>query len=71
MISNEPVLLSVTHIPEAIYPNLASEDLEKQSLYTLLEKRYKIQITRGKQVIEAIATSENDTSLLGVAGGTP
>jgi GntR family transcriptional regulator len=71
MISREPVLLSVTHIPEAICPNLASEDLEKQSLYGLLEKRYGVQIARGRRVIEAIAASENDASLLGVAGGTP
>jgi len=71
MISREPVLLSVTHIPEAICTNLASEDLEKQSLYALLEKRYGVQIARGRRVIEAIAASENDASLLGVAGGTP
>lgn len=71
MIRGEPVLLSVTHIPEAICPDLASEDLEKQSLYALLEKRYGVQIARGRRVIEAIAASENDASLLGVAGGTP
>jgi GntR family transcriptional regulator len=71
MISGEPVLLSVTHIPEAICPNLTSEDLEKQSLYALLEKRYGVQIARGRRVIEAIAASENDAGLLGVANGTP
>lgn len=72
-IGREPMLRSVTCIPKYLCPDLVGtrEEIERESLYALLERKYGLRIARGIRTIEAIAASENDARLLGTTKGAP
>ena len=71
MVNNEPLLLVVTYIPQALCPGLLEEELEEQSLYSVLEKKYGLHLARGRRYIEAVAATEQEAQLLGVPRGAP
>lgn len=70
-VNGEPIQLVVTFIPEALCPGLLTEDLEGQSLYALLERKYNLKLARGRRFIEAVAATETEAMLLGVRPGSP
>jgi len=70
-VGNEPILTVTTFIPYQICPGLLEEDLTNQSLYAVLEDRYKLEIARGRRTLEAISASEEDAKLLGIEEGEP
>ena len=70
-VGNEPILTVTTFIPHQICPGLLEEDLTNQSLYAVLEDRYKLEIARGRRTLEAISASEEDAKLLGIEEGEP
>ena len=71
MVNNEPILLVDTYIPQTLCPQLLDENLEGQSLYAVLARKYGLQLARGRRVIEAVAATEKDAQLLGVPRGAP
>ena len=70
-VGNEPILIVTTFIPYQSCPALLEEDLTNQSLYAVLEDRYKLEIARGRRTLEAISASEEDAKLLGIEEGDP
>jgi GntR family transcriptional regulator len=70
-VGNGPILIVTTFLPYQICPALLEEDLTNQSLYAVLEDRYKLEIARGRRTLEAISASEEDAKLLGVEEGDP
>jgi len=70
-VGNEPILIVTTFIPYQICPALLEEDLTNQSLYAVLEDRYKLEIARGRRTLEAISASDEDAKLLGIEEGDP
>ncbi len=70
-INEEPILTVVTFIPKALCPGLMEEDLENQSLYEVLEKKYGIRLIWGERTIEAIPADAQDARLLKVKKGDP
>jgi len=70
-VGNEPILIVTTFIPHQICPALLEEDFSNQSLYAVLEDKYKIEIARGRRTLEAISASEEDARLLGIEEGDP
>lgn len=71
MIEQEPILLVDTYIPYALCPNLLEEDLENQSLYGVLARKYGLRPARGRRFIEAVAATEKDAQLLNIPRGAP
>ena len=71
LINNEPILIVTTFIPYEICPALFEEDLTNQSLYAVLEGKYKLEIARGRRTLEAISASEEEAKLLGIEEGDP
>lgn len=70
-IEEEPILLVTTFLPFGIFPTLLGEDLENQSLYSVLENKYGIKLLWGERTIEAIAADSQDAKLLGISKGDP
>lgn len=70
-INGEPILLATTYIPHYLAPGLEHEDLRDQSLYQLLEGKYGLQLHRGRRIIEAVAASAYESSLLQINLGAP
>ena len=70
-VGNGSILIVTTFLPYEICPALLEEDLTNQSLYAVLEDRYKLGIARGRRTLEAVSASEEDAKLLGIEEGDP
>jgi GntR family transcriptional regulator len=66
-----PLLLETSFIPRARCPGLERDDLERQSLYSLLDLRYGQRPSAARQTIEATTASPFASDLLGIAEGAP
>ena len=66
-----PLLLETSWIPRSRCPGLEHEDLERQSLYSLLEVRYGHRPRAARQTIEATSASAFESELLNIAEGSP
>lgn len=64
-----PLLLETSHVPAARCPDLEHEDLERLSLYSLLETRYGHRLQAARQSIEATAANAFESALLNVPEG--
>ena len=67
----EPNVFVVTYIPYNQCSNLVSEDLESDSLYEILEKKYNLIISKVTRVLEAKLASEYEAKLLHIEKGAP
>jgi GntR family transcriptional regulator len=65
------VLLQTSYLPAARCPGLASEDLQRDSLYAVLEERYGIRITGISQIIEAATANAWRAAQLDIPRGAP
>lgn len=70
-VGGEPWVLTTTHLPTDLAPDLAHEDFTEQSLYSVLETRYGVTLTHGRRSVEAVAASEETARLLAVAPHDP
>jgi GntR family transcriptional regulator len=70
-IEGEKILLSTTHIPYALCPGLADDDLATGSLYRLLRQRYGLKIGRGERTLEAVAAGQWEARMLDIALASP
>ena len=66
-----PVLLETSWIPRWRCPGLEHEDLERQSLYSLLGLRYGYSPSAARQTIEATTASAFESALLDITEGAP
>jgi GntR family transcriptional regulator len=69
-IDNEPVILKETYIPYHICPPLLDLDVEKNSVFDLLESSCGIKITRAKSYIEVTHVNKEEGELLGLPEGS-
>ncbi|MER5393303.1 GntR family transcriptional regulator [Saccharopolyspora sp. NPDC002686] len=70
-VDDEPWVFTVTHLPHHIAPGLEHEDLTTQSLYTLLEQHYGVQLKRGRRSVEATKASAELAADLDIPDGDP
>lgn len=69
-IDDEPFLISWTYLPLSRIPaQLLGEDLENQSLYALLEEKYKYELGHSRRVIEAVLADKEEAKLLTIKQG--
>ena len=67
----EIVGLETIILPARMFPDLAKNDLENQSLYSLMETRYAIAVEWSEEELEAIPAEKDEAKLLQVAPGFP
>jgi GntR family transcriptional regulator len=60
---------NTTYLPYELCPELLDEDMTRQSLYELLENRYRITIATAKRSVEAILASTSIAKALGIGEG--
>jgi GntR family transcriptional regulator len=70
-VDGEPWVLVTTHVPQALAPGLADEDLSEQSLYELLKTKYGVVINYGRRTVEAAVASAPLARSLGISPGDP
>jgi GntR family transcriptional regulator len=66
-----PLALETSYLPARCCPGLVDEDLETQSLYSLLKNRYRVPLLRSSQTVEATVADEYEAGLFGIAAGVP
>lgn len=69
IVDNEPFAYETTYIPYHQCPGIEQHDLEKESLYAILETVYGIELTKSKQEISITYLTEEEGTYLGVAAG--
>ncbi|SER37115.1 GntR family transcriptional regulator [Microlunatus flavus] len=70
-VGGEPWVLTTTHLPTELAPDLETEDFTEQSLYAVLEGRLGLRLTHGRRSVEAVAATEETARLLAVRKGEP
>ncbi|MHC1695992.1 MAG: GntR family transcriptional regulator [Eubacteriales bacterium] len=68
-VDDEPVLYFETYLPYERYAGLLEEDLERHSLYALLEEKYSSRVNRVIRRIEVANASKLEAGLLGIKKG--
>jgi GntR family transcriptional regulator len=63
-VDGEPVALVTSYLPARLFPGLEKQDLEKESLYSVVEQIYRRKLQRAEELIGAVAASEHDASAL-------
>ena len=68
---DSPLALETVYVPARLAPNLEGADLHNQSLYAMLQARYKLHLSVIQQSLEATIANDYEAQLLHVAVGTP
>lgn len=68
---DEPMALNTSILPRRLVPGLEDLDLERGSLYEILEKRYGLILSRAEQTLEPALADPYAAELLGVPVGAP
>jgi GntR family transcriptional regulator, N-acetylglucosamine utilization regulator len=63
--------LETTNLPYHFFPGIEKHDLEKGSLYAIIEGQYGISLNRSEEDLQAIAAKEKEASLLKIPPGFP
>ena len=66
-----PMLIENTFLPVSLCPNLSWEMLETDSLYTILSKKYGLNIAKAIETYEAIVMTKEESQLLECNAGDP
>ena len=67
----EPLNYTVTYLPEKVFPGLEQYDLEKRSLYDIIEKDYNVRITKARRTIEAVLPDSVIAGYLQISANMP
>lgn len=62
--AGEPILLEQAHLPAERFPGLLASDLERGSLYDLLDRRYDTRIVRAREALEPVLLRTREARLL-------
>jgi len=68
---DETMAIEFLHVPQRIAPGLTQRDLEGQSFYDLLARRYGTVVVSGTQTIEPTVTNDEEAEVLGVPVHAP
>jgi GntR family transcriptional regulator len=70
-LNDKPYSISVNYIPFKPLKNLLNEDFRFTGLYTLLEKKYNMELTHGQSTIQIALATKEEAELLNVKKGDP
>jgi len=66
-----PVVLSTVYLDAERFPDLKMEELEEESLYTILKNRYGVEAVNGYEKLSISSCDEKEASCLNVEEGAP
>jgi GntR family transcriptional regulator len=74
-LNNAPTAIDTTYIPVKLVPGLSKGDFKqtdkKQSLYYILENKYKLVLDEAEEIIDATITDPEESAILGLRSGSP
>jgi GntR family transcriptional regulator len=69
-VDNEPMAVVTSYLPAAVFPELEKQDLEKQSLYHIIEQVYKRKLHWAEEIIGAATVRPEEGKLLQATAGS-
>ncbi len=69
--NDQPLVIANTFLPERLFPDFLSSDLDRKSVYEIMETRYGLKPDDAIQTFEAVTLEERDAALLTVAPHAP
>ena len=69
--NDEPLGLEYSYFPESACPDLEQFNLERRSIFMILEKEYGISLKIAEQIFEPIIANEYESKMLSVKIGAP
>ena len=70
-VDGEPIIFETSYLPRKIISELSREDIEKYSLYDLLEKKHEIFVIKAKETFEPVLVRESESCYLDIKEGSP
>jgi len=70
-VNGDPVAVVTSYLPARIFTGIDKLDMEKQSLYHIIEHIYKRQLQRAEEIIGAVNAREQEARELQTEPGTP
>ena len=67
----EPICINVSHVPFYLCPGLLREDLEKNSIKTVLASKYGLPLYKAEQTIETAFARAEEARMLRIRPGSP
>ncbi|MCS6132330.1 GntR family transcriptional regulator [Clostridium botulinum] len=67
----EPLNYTLTYLPEKIFLGIEKYDFKIESLYSLIQKKYKIKILKARRTIEAVLAKDEIAEYLDIDEGMP
>jgi GntR family transcriptional regulator len=71
LVNGEPVAVVTSFLPARIFAGIEKYDLEKQSLYFVIESVFRRKLHWAEEVIGAVTAQEEEASILQTPAGTP
>ena len=71
LVNREPVAVVTSYLPARIFAGIEKYDLEKQSLYYVIESVYRRKLHWAEEVIGAVTAGEEEARILQTSAGTP
>lgn len=68
---DEPIVFVITYIPYRVCPGLMECDLEKESIYEIIEKESGMLISNATRSLESIIAGDFESKLMGIPKGAP
>lgn len=68
---DEPLNYTITYLPEKLFPGLNQYDLEKRSLYDILQNEYGVSIVKARRTVEAVLPDPIIARYLGISADMP
>ena len=70
-LNDKPYSISINYIPYEPLKEMLNEDFRFTGLYTLLEKKYNMELTHGQSTIEIAFATKEESELLNIKKGDP
>jgi len=70
-LNGKPYSISINYMPYEPLKKLLYEDFRFEGLYTILEKKYKMELTHGYSTIEIVLATKEEAELLKIKKGDP
>ena len=71
IVDGTPVALHQSYIPINLVPSLEKADLERDSLYQVLESTYGLRVAHAEETLQSGLATEYEATLLGTRAGVP
>ena len=70
-VEKEPILLSESYLLCDLFPGLEKEDFTKNSLYSLLEKKYNVPVIKTERCVRAVKALDEEAHFFRIPIGDP